>query len=429
MIRILFTLWLVATVSVIAEETQPLPSNQSSIEGSPSQPRLAELPEGGLLESSAVAIAAPVDTTNAEPVVDSVAVKPKPANVKASVTQKTREVSISPKRVRVATLQIFLDRRAFGPGVIDGKVGSFTEHAVALYSKTHDVSSESKLYRMAEKETPKPLISVIVPQASEKFVDTKFLYGDDREYQSSRKNMPYRSVAEFMAERYHTTVEFLIHLNGKFKVNNAYSGVPLLVPNIAPFKIEEMSQGRGFGKHPTLSARWAVVDTDERQIRIYEPLSIHPPQPKKKGLFKFFRKKKVYNLTYGSPDLKVDLTAADEVNATLIASFPITPGQPQYIRRGTWKMKNSVQFPTWRFDDALLKTGKHSNEGLIIPSGPNSPVGVHWMGLSRKGIGIHGTDNPKKIGRGRSSGCVRMANWDAARMPTILRPGAVVIIK
>ena len=421
MIRSLLTLWLVATVSLFAQETQ-----SPNLEVSQS----AQLTESEVAAPVNVAAAESVsETQGAEPVVEASPAKPEPALVKPRVPQKKKEVVISLKRVRVATLQIFLDRRAFGPGVIDGKVGSFTEHAMALYSKTHGVESESKLYRMAEKATSDPLVTAIVPQATEKFVDTKFLYGDDREYQASRKDMPYRSVGEFMAERYHTTVEFLIHLNGKSKVDNAYPGASLLVPNISPFKIEEMKLGRGFGKDPNLSARWAVVDTDDRQIRIYEPLSIHPPEPKKKGFFSLFKKKKVYDLTYGSPDLKVDLTPEDEVNGTLIASFPITPGQPQFIRRGTWKMKNSVQFPTWRFDDALLKTGKHSNEGLIIPSGPNSPVGVHWMGLTRKGIGIHGTNNPKKIGRGRSSGCVRMANWDAARMPTLLRPGAVVIIK
>jgi lipoprotein-anchoring transpeptidase ErfK/SrfK len=51
------------------------------------------------------------------------------------------------------------------------------------------------------------------------------------------------------------------------------------------------------------------------------------------------------------------------------------------------------------------------------------------MGLSRPGIGIHGTNQPDKIGRGRSAGCIRMANWDATKLPKIIRPGATVIIK
>ncbi|WP_018970119.1 L,D-transpeptidase [Rubritalea marina] len=348
----------------------------------------------------------------------------------APVVQKaaSKQVEVSAKRLRIATLQIFLDQEAFGPGVIDGKIGTFTERAIETYIDSKGLKSESELYQLSQSSVSQPLQKVIVPDAAQKYVDTDFQYGDDRVYQASRKDMPYRSVGEFMAERYHTTVEYLMHLNGRSKINNAFSGKELVVPNINPFRIEAMSIGRGFGKDPILSARWAVVDTGDRQIRIYEPLSIHPPETKG-GFFGLFKKKRQETLEYGSPDVKVDLTAADEAGATLVAAFPITPGKPQFIRRGTWKMKNSVQFPTWRFDDALLKTGKYSKDGLVIPSGPNSPVGVHWMGLTRKGVGIHGTDNPSKIGRGRSSGCVRMANWDAARMPSILRPGAVVIIK
>lgn len=431
MIRSLLILWLAAMTSVSALENAELLADP--VTASPEEPQVPSSvpkPVNPAPANTAPTQGAPAEVAEvaeAEPETPQATITPAKPRVPKKVVQK--EVVISPKRVRVATLQIYLDRNAFGPGVIDGKIGSFTEHAIDLYSKTHGIKSESALYKLALSKTSDPLATAIVPAAASKFVDTAFQYGDDREYQASRKDMPYRSMGEFMAERYHTTVEFLKHLNGNSKVNNAYPGATLLVPNIEPFKIEQMRIGRSFGNHPTLSARWAVVDTDDRQIRIYEPLSIHPPEPKKKGFFSLFKKKKVYDLSFGSPDLKVDLTPADEVGAQLVASFPITPGQPQFIRRGTWKMKNSVQFPTWRFDDALLKTGKHSNEGLTIPSGPNSPVGVHWMGLTRKGIGIHGTDNPKKIGRGRSSGCVRMANWDAARLPTILRPGAVVIIK
>ena len=119
----------------------------------------------------------------------------------------------------------------------------------------------------------------------------------------------------------------------------------------------------------------------------------------------------------------------DETKAKLIAAFPITPGKPQFIRRGTWKMTNAIEFPSWRYDKSLLQTGQRSTQSLSIPPGPNNPVGVLWMGLSRKGIGIHGTDKPDTIGRARSSGCIRLANWDVVHVPKYVRPGATVIIK
>ena len=51
---------------------------------------------------------------------------------------------------------------------------------------------------------------------------------------------------------------------------------------------------------------------------------------------------------------------------------------------------------------------------LIIPPGPNNPVGVAWVGLSLPGYGIHGTPEPEKVGRTESHGCFRLANWNAA---------------
>ena len=116
-------------------------------------------------------------------------------------------------------------------------------------------------------------------------------------------------------------------------------------------------------------------------------------------------------------------------NRALVASFPITPGKPQFIHYGVWKLNNSVELPVWRYDQSLLDTGKRSNNALNIPPGPNSPVGIICNGLSKPGIGLHGTADPETIGRARSAGCIRLANWDAIRIPTLIRPGATVEIR
>ena len=50
------------------------------------------------------------------------------------------------------------------------------------------------------------------------------------------------------------------------------------------------------------------------------------------------------------------------------------------------------------------------------------------MSLNKKGIGIHGTDEPETIGRTSSHGCIRLANWDAAKLAGMMQPGARVII-
>ena len=115
--------------------------------------------------------------------------------------------------------------------------------------------------------------------------------------------------------------------------------------------------------------------------------------------------------------------------ATPVRAIKITPGKPQFIHYGTWKLNNSVELPVWRYDQSLLDTGKRSNNALNIPPGPNSPVGIIWNGLSRPGIGLHGTSDPETIGRARSAGCIRLANWDAIRLPILIRPGTTVEIR
>ncbi|MEQ1749520.1 MAG: L,D-transpeptidase family protein, partial [Prosthecobacter sp.] len=73
--------------------------------------------------------------------------------------------------------------------------------------------------------------------------------------------------------------------------------------------------------------------------------------------------------------------------------------------------------------------GVRGGEAYQLPPGPNSPVGIIWCGISKSGIGLHGTASPKTIGRAQSAGCVRFANWDAIRLPTLVRPGSRVIVR
>jgi len=63
-----------------------------------------------------------------------------------------------------------------------------------------------------------------------------------------------------------------------------------------------------------------------------------------------------------------------------------------------------------------------------IPAGPTNPVGVLWCGLNRPGIGVHGTNQPFTIGRAGSHGCIRLANWDAIRLSTMITEGMTVVI-
>jgi lipoprotein-anchoring transpeptidase ErfK/SrfK len=84
--------------------------------------------------------------------------------------------------------------------------------------------------------------------------------------------------------------------------------------------------------------------------------------------------------------------------------------------------------PNFRYDKAMLNKGERSSNFHLLPPGPNNPVGVIWIQLNKKGIGLHGTSDPDAIGRNASHGCVRLANWDIVRLATKVKSGVAVSI-
>lgn len=313
----------------------------------------------------------------------------------------------------VVRLQIFLDQKHFGPGFIDGKAGTFTRLAIENYNTSlgREVDHPG-LLEECRREVPQVYATAVVPEFVHDFVDSSLPW--EKPLQAERKAMSYRSVAEFMAERYHTSEDLLVELNGSAAVWGAKPKDAIQVPNVEPFMIENMARGRSHTKDEHLSARHVVVDTKVRQVYIYELIL---PQVQEQN---------VETSLIDDQGPTVKLTHA---KPRLVASFPITPGQTHFIPRGFWNLKNCVELPTWRYDQLLLDTGVRGTEALTIPPGPNNPVGVIWNGLTKSGIGIHGTDLPRTIGRTTSAGCIRLANWDAARFPTIVRPGAIVVVR
>lgn len=312
-------------------------------------------------------------------------------------------------------VQIYLDQILFGPGFLDGKPGRNTSDAVYAYNRSKGRSPGDWAGVVADAQVGVPVLyaTAVVPNLASKFVDPNLSH--NRTEQAKRKDMPYTSYLEFMAERYHTSETFLVELNG----NKAYSIKPrstLKVPNIKPFLIEDIKHGRMHKEDPKLSQRTMVLDTNNKRLFVYDPNDQAV-------------------LVQNGAVLVAEDDEDDEDEAEikslgrLIAVFPITPGQQKFIHRGEWKVVNCVEFPEWRYDKGLLEKGKRSKEALQIPPGPNNPVGVMWAGLSKSGIGIHGTSSPRTIGRAESAGCYRLANWDAARLPTLIRPGTRVLVR
>ena len=306
-------------------------------------------------------------------------------------------------------VQIFLDQECFGPGFLDGKPGNFTRRAGYAYNrhKGRVPGDWEALIADAKAEVSDLYTVASVPSSASKYINSKL--PTSLEKVGGVKIMAYRSYLEFMAERYHTSESFLLELNGKKVCYGLRTGSTMKVPNIEPFLIEKLAVGRSHKETPGLGNRTVVIDTENRQLFIYDPSqkAVMPP----------------------SSSVVVIVEDEEEPLGKLVAAFPITPGQEKFIHRGTWKILNCVEFPTWRYDKQPLKTGKRGKKAVQVAHGPNNPVGVLWSGLSKSGIGIHGTSSPRTIGRSRSAGCYRLANWDAARFPEYVRPGSRVIVR
>ena len=306
-------------------------------------------------------------------------------------------------------LQIFLDESKFGPGVIDGKPGRFTALAIASWNEVqgHPPEDWAPVIEAARAAIQTPVATTLIPECVTEWVDPEL--PTKRSLQAKKNRMSYRRVSEFMAERYHCDELFLIELNGAEKIKALKARDSILVPNVTPFRIEDLS-GLRFEKDPELSERQVIVDTRINQVRIYRPDPVA--------------------LVIETPNTENSKTIIRK-NPNLLASFPITPGQPKFIQKGTWALRSMVELPWWRYDQTFLDTGKRGSaeEMFNIPPGPNSPVGIIWNGTSKPGIGLHGTSDPETIGRARSSGCIRLCNWDAIRLPSIIRPGSSIEIR
>lgn len=409
MIRNIICIWSVLTWFACAQGEQRQVLRAQHVAGEEEiQPSggLGGISPPAVVEKPAPPAVAPAPEVPAKPAEAKVTVQP--MNVDRGTQPISTPVENAPPEGKptgddAVRLQVFLDEANFGPGVIDGKPGRFTELAVKSWNEVHGYPTAdwAMVNRAARQGVPNPYGLAVVPGVATKWVSRNV--PNDREAQSKLKLLPYRSYAEFMSERYHTDVEYLIELNGSKKIYNLGPRSSLLVPNVKPFLIENLHMGARHETDEQLAARHIVVDTKINQARIFE----------------------------GAPSaIIVDENGNEtQANRALIASFPITPGQPKFIKYGVWELKNMIELPSWRYDKQLLATGKRGKEALQIPPGPNVPVGVMWNGLSKPGIGLHGTSDPETIGRARSAGCVRLSNWDVVKLPELVRPGATVEIR
>ena len=85
--------------------------------------------------------------------------------------------------------------------------------------------------------------------------------------------------------------------------------------------------------------------------------------------------------------------------------------------------------PTGSFEIvSRLSDPTYYHAGVVIPAGKDNPLGPRWVGLSKQGYGIHGTNAPGSIGKAASHGCIRLRNRDIVQLFTLVRVGDTVEI-
>lgn len=281
-------------------------------------------------------------------------------------------------------LQIFLDQQLFGPGKIDGRPGEFTTKALLRYQKAHGLPETGVLDANIPLDTVFPVYTeYTITEGDVKYVGE---VPKEPSGQSKKKYLPYESLLEFLTERYHCAPEFLEKLNKGLNLGALKPGDTVRVPNVDPFKIEELPKQGFLPEKPEFKQRVIYIDRKQKMLDLYE-------------------------------------------GDKLIAAVPITPGGGRLeTPAGQWKIVRVAAMPTFRWDKGVLEYGKRTENFYMLPPGPNNPVGVVWIGLNKPGIGIHGTNSPQTIGRSQSHGCMRTANWDGIRLSKLITGGMVVHI-
>ncbi|MET0362817.1 MAG: L,D-transpeptidase family protein [Sphingobium sp.] len=293
--------------------------------------------------------------------------------------------------------QVALDRRGFSGGVIDGKAGASFTAALRGFQEASGLPvtgeyDDATRHALLEGEPQPTTWLVRIPEA---FAQGPFpAIPHDLSKQAKLPALGYRDLAEKLAERFHTTPDFLASLNpGK----RAGPGAVIRVPAIANQPVARIDgDSRGWGT--TL----AMLGVSAPQ-----PRADHILVDKSEGVLK----------VYDDKD-------------RLIAQFPATMGSSHDpLPLGDWTVKGVSRNPDFHYNPDLFWDADASDRKAVLKPGPNGPVGVVWIDLSKPHYGIHGTPEPQTIGRSESHGCIRLTNWDAARLAQMVTPGTKALFR